>query len=91
MEEIPEDVTPKIIKGAIQKLNTWKGLKPVRTLLKNYTDGTKSTLETTVFLKELLKDIDSLNLVTSTGIQRTSLRISLSGLLLLLAFPDESK
>jgi hypothetical protein len=70
------------VRDTLKKLNTWKGIKSVQKLLRNYTDGAKAELETSVFVAELVKDTDEKNLILSDGIKPSALSISLSALLL---------
>ena len=66
----------------MKKLNTWKNLKSVQKLLREYTDGTKAKLDSSVLVLELVKDTDEETLILSDGIKLTSLSVSLSALLL---------
>lgn len=70
------------MKDTLKKLNTWKGIKLVQKLLRDYTDGTKAQLETSTFVAELVKDTDESNLILGDGIKPTTLTISLSAMLL---------
>jgi hypothetical protein len=63
-------------------LNTWKGIKSVQKLLRDYTDGAKAQQETPAFLAELVKDTDEKNLILSDGVKPTTLSVNLLAILL---------
>ncbi|MGL5083849.1 MAG: hypothetical protein ACRC8A_20390 [Microcoleaceae cyanobacterium] len=63
-------------------MNTWKGIKSVQKLLRDYTDGVKAELETSAFVIELVKDTDEKNLILSEGVKPTTISVSLLALLL---------
>lgn len=82
LDFLPIGLEPKTVKDALKKLNTWKGIKSVQKLLRDYTDGSKSQLDTPTFVAELVKDIDEKNLILSDGIKPATLSTSLSAMLL---------
>jgi Helicase conserved C-terminal domain len=82
LETLPEGIDRKIVRDTLRKLNSWKGMKSVQKLLREYTDGTKSKLEIADFLAELVKDTDERNLILDEGIKPSSLKISLAALLI---------
>ncbi|MCY7286303.1 MAG: helicase [Cyanobacteria bacterium CAN_BIN43] len=82
LDILPAGLDRKTVKDTLKKLNTWKGIKSVQKLLRDYTDGTKAQLENSTFVAELVKDTDEKNLILSNGIKTTSLSISLSAMLL---------
>ena len=82
LNSLPDGLDRKTVKDTLKKLNTWKGIKLVQRLLRDYTDGAKSQLDTPSFVSELVKDTDEKNLILSDGIKPASLSVSLSALLL---------
>ncbi|MGG6269099.1 hypothetical protein ACQ4M3_25505 [Leptolyngbya sp. AN03gr2] len=66
---LPEGLDRKTVKDTLKKLNTWKGIRSVQKLLRDYTDGAKAQLETSQFVVELVKDTDEQNLILSDGIK----------------------
>lgn len=79
---LPDGLDRKTVKDTLKKLNTWKGIKSVQKLLRDYTDGAKAQLETSTFVAELVKDTDEKNLILSDGVKPTAFAVSLSALLL---------
>jgi hypothetical protein len=82
LDALPEGLDRKTVKSTLQKLNAWKGLRVVQRLLRDYTEGAKSKLDSSAFVTKLVQDTDLLNLVADEGIKPTSLQISLAALLL---------
>ena len=82
LDSLPDGLDRKTVKDTLKKLNTWKGIKSVQKLLRDYTDGAKAQSENSTFVAELVKDTDEKNLILSNGIKPASLTISLSALLL---------
>lgn len=81
-ENAPMDVSPKVVKAAIGKLDSWKESKDVEKLLRAYNDGEKSQLPDTQFLTQFLADVDRLNLLQLPKAKRTSLKLTINALLL---------
>lgn len=79
---LPEELDRKTVKDALKKVNTWKGIRSVQRLLRDYTDGTKAQLDSLRFVVELVKDTDEQNLILADGLKPTALSISLSAMLL---------
>jgi len=82
LDALPDGLDRKTVKDTLKKLNAWKGIKSVQKLLRDYTDGAKAELETSVFVTELVKDTDEKNLILSDGIKASVLSVSLSAMLL---------
>lgn len=82
LNSLPDGLDRKMVKDTLKKLNTWKGIRLVQRLLRDYTDGAKSQLDTPSFVSELVKDTDEKNLILSEEIKPASLSVSLSALLL---------
>lgn len=82
LDSLPDGLDRKTVKDTLKKLNTWKGIKSVQKLLRDYTDGSKAQLEASTFVAELVKDTDEKNLILSDSIKPTALTISLSVMLL---------
>jgi superfamily II DNA or RNA helicase len=82
LDSLPGGLDRKIVKDTLKKLNTWKGIKSVQKLLRNYTDGAKAQLETSAFVAELVKDTDERNLILGDGVKPTVLSVSLLATLL---------
>jgi hypothetical protein len=82
LDSLPSGLDRATVKDALKKLNTWKSIKSVQKLLRDYTDGAKTELETSVFVAQLVKDTDEKNLILSDGIKPTSLSINLLATLL---------
>jgi Helicase conserved C-terminal domain len=78
----PDGINRAIIKQTFQTLNTWRENKKVQTLLRNYTDGAKSQLEDAEFIVQLVQDTNDLSLIAFNAIAPTSLKITLSALLI---------
>jgi hypothetical protein len=78
----PKELDKTMVRETLKKLNAWKGTKLVQKLLRDYTEGTKTQLETSVFATQLVQDTSALRLLPSEDIKPTSLQISLSALLL---------
>jgi len=81
LPSLPEGIDKKMITNSLKKLNTWKSLKSVTRLLKNFTDGSQSKLEDEAFITEFVAEVDRLSLMESDQIQASSLKITLSALL----------
>jgi hypothetical protein len=82
LDAFPEGVTRAIVKETLKKLNGGKHMKGVQKIMKDYTDGEKAKLEGEQFLIQLIEDTDMLNLLSFDGIKPTTLRLSLSALLM---------
>lgn len=82
MDSLPDGFDRKTVKDTLKKLNTWKGIKSVQKLLRDYTDGAKAQLETSTFVIELVKDTDEKNLILGDSVKPTALSISISAMLL---------
>ncbi|MGJ3250529.1 MAG: helicase-related protein [Elainellaceae cyanobacterium] len=82
LDKLPDGLEPKVVRGILKKLNSWKNLKAVQKLLRNYTDGTNADLEDVVFVQQLVTDADALSLLGSEEIKAVNLRVELSALLL---------
>lgn len=82
LDSLPEGLDRKTVKDTLKKLNTWKGIKSVQKLLRDYTDGAKAQLETSAFVTELVKDTDEKNLILSDGVKPTMLSVNLLAILL---------
>jgi len=82
LDSLPDKLDRKTVNDALKKLNTWKGIKSVQKLLRDYTDGVKAELDTSMFVTELVKNTDEKNLILSDGIKPVTLSISLSTMLL---------
>jgi superfamily II DNA or RNA helicase len=82
LDSLPDGLDRKTVKDTLKKLNTWKGIKSVQKLLRNYTDGVKAQLETATFVAELVKDTDEKNLILSDGVKPTMLSVNLLAILL---------
>jgi hypothetical protein len=80
--QLPPGLDRKTVRETLNKLTTWKGGKSVQKLLRDYTDGEKSKLETAEFTLELVKDVDRLNLILNEGIKPMTLTVTLNALLL---------
>lgn len=81
LDSLPDELDRKTVKDTLKKLNTWKGIKSVQKLLRDYTNGVKAELETSAFIAELVKDTDEKNLILRDGIKLSTLSVSLSALL----------
>ena len=82
MDSFPSEINRQIVKDTLQKLSSGKELKKVQILLRKYTDGNQIQLDDYEFVKQLVNDTEILNLVKLEGIKPTSLKASLSALLL---------
>ena len=82
LDSLPAGLDRQTVKDTLKKLNEWKGIKSVQKLLRDYTDGAKAQLETSIFAAELVKDTNEKNLILSDGIKTTALTVSLSAMLL---------
>ncbi|OCQ92570.1 helicase [Limnothrix sp. PR1529] len=82
LDSLPDGLDRKTVKDTLRKLNTWKNIKSVQKLLRDYTDGAKAQLETLEFVTELVKDTDEKNLILSDGIRPTKLSVNLLAILL---------
>lgn len=81
-DNLPGGLEPITVKNTIKKLSTWKELKPVQKLLREYTEGSKTNLDDETFIVQLVQDTDQLNLIAMDGIKATSLRVSLAAILM---------
>jgi superfamily II DNA or RNA helicase len=81
-EMLPEGLEPITVKNTIKKLSTWKELKQVQKLLRDYTEGSKINLDDETFIVQLVQDTDQLNLIAMDGIKPTSLGVSLAAILI---------
>lgn len=79
---LPDGLDRKTVRETLNKLNTWKDIKSIQKLLRDYTEGAKAQLETEIFVAELVRDTDEKNLILSDGIKPTALSVSLSAMLL---------
>ena len=75
-------IDKKTVKDALKKLSSGKELKKVQKLLREYTDGHKIHLDDDEFIKQLITDVEILNLISFEGIKPVKLKVSLSALLL---------
>jgi superfamily II DNA or RNA helicase len=82
LNDLPADISPKVVKTAIGKLDSWKESKVVEKLLRAYNDGEKSQLPDTQFLMEFLTEVDLLNLIDRPKAKKVSLKIAVNALLL---------
>lgn len=82
LDSFPAGLDRATVRSTFKKLNNWKEMKPVQKLLRDYTDGNKTTLDDENFVMQLVQDTDKLNLIASEGIKPTGVQISLAALLL---------
>jgi superfamily II DNA or RNA helicase len=82
MDSFPSGIDRKTVKDTLKKLSSGKEQKKVQKLLRDCTDGDKSQLNDDEFIKQLVNDTEILNLLNLEGIKPTSLKASLSALLL---------
>ncbi|MGQ9871965.1 hypothetical protein [Leptodesmis sp.] len=82
LDRLLDGLDRKIVKDTLKKLNTWKGIKSVQKLLRDYTDGTKAQLEISAFVTELVKDTDEKNLILNDGVKPTRPSVNLLAILL---------
>jgi hypothetical protein len=82
LDSLPDGLDRVIVKGTLKKLNSQRENKYVQKLLKDYTDGDKTSLDDEKFVIQLVQDTDKLNLILTEGIKPSSMQISLSALLL---------
>ncbi|ODH03087.1 helicase [Nostoc sp. KVJ20] len=82
LDHFPAGLDRAAVKSTLKKLNTWKEMKAVQKLLKEYTDGNKAILDDENFVIQLVQDTDKLNLIVFEGIKPTSIQVSLAALLL---------
>lgn len=81
-DSLPGGLEPITVKNTIKKLSSWKELKQVQKLLREYTEGNKANFDDETFLVQLVQDTDKLNLIANDGIKATSLRVSLAAILM---------
>ncbi len=81
LDSLPDGLDRKTVKDTLKKLNTWKGIKLVQKLLRDYTDGAKAQLETSAFVAELVKDTDEKNLILSDSVRPNTLSVNLLAIL----------
>ncbi|MBE9168673.1 helicase [Pleurocapsales cyanobacterium LEGE 06147] len=82
MDSFPAGIDRQTVKDTLKKLNSGKEQKKVQKLLREYTDGDRSQSNDDEFIKQLVNDTEILNLLNLEGIKPTSLKASLSALLL---------
>jgi superfamily II DNA/RNA helicase len=82
MDSFPSGINRKTVKDTLKKLNSGKEQKKVQKLLRDCTDGDKSQLNDDEFIKQLVNDTEIFNLLNLEEIKPTSLKASLSALLL---------
>jgi Helicase conserved C-terminal domain len=82
MNSLPEAVDRKMVRETLKKLSQHTEQKQVQKLLREFTDGDKSQLKNDEFIKQLVNDTQLLNLLGFEGIKPTTLKASLSALLL---------
>jgi hypothetical protein len=82
VEVFPDGIDRAIVKDTLKKLNSCKHMKDVQKLLRNYTEGEASKLEISNFVVQLVFDTSRLSLLPTDTVRPTSLRVSLSAMLL---------
>jgi hypothetical protein len=82
LDRFPSGIDRTTVRNTFKKLNTWKEMKQVQKLLRDYTDGEKAKLDDVDFVIQLVQDADKLNLIATEGIRPTSLQVSLAAFLL---------
>lgn len=82
LDSLPDGLDRVIVKGTLKKLNSQRENKYVQKLLRDYTDGDKTSLDDEKFVIQLVQDTDMLNLILTEGIKPSSMQISLSAFLL---------
>jgi hypothetical protein len=82
MNSLPEAVDRKMVKETLKKLSQHTEQKQVQKLLREFTDGDKSQLKNDEFIKQLVNETHLLNLLGFEGIKPTTLKASLSAMLL---------
>jgi len=82
INSFPADITSKTVGQTLKELNQGKELKKVQKLLREYTEANKSKLSDDEFVKQLVNDVKLLSLLSHKEIKPTSLKVSLSALLL---------
>ena len=80
-ETLPSGFNKKQVGDTLNKLSQHKSMRQVQKLLKEYTDGSKSELNYSDFLEQLVNDVDQLNLLQMDGIKPTHVKVSLSAVL----------
>jgi len=81
-DTLPGELEPITVKNTIKKLSSWKELKQVQKLLREYTEGSKTNLDDETFIVQLVQDTDQLNLIAMDGAKPTSLGVSLAAILM---------
>ena len=82
MSAFPANVNRKMVKNTLNKLSQAKETKKVQKLLKDYTDGEPSQLDDQKFILGLIQGTEQLNLLTFDTAKPSSLKLSLSAMLL---------
>jgi hypothetical protein len=82
MNSLPEAVERKMVRETLKKLSQHTEQKQVQKLLRDFTNGDKSQLQDDEFIKQLVNDTLLLNLLSFEGIKSTTLKASLSAMLL---------
>ncbi|MEM8586073.1 MAG: helicase-related protein [Bacteroidota bacterium] len=82
LKQLPKGIEAQALRTILKKLNTWKNLKSVQKLMREYTDGNSSQLSNEDFVSQLIFEVDALNLLASDEIRAVSLRVSISALLM---------
>jgi superfamily II DNA or RNA helicase len=82
LSSLPEGIDVRTIRGTLKKLNQNKTKRTVQKLLKDYTDGNQSNLETSIFTKEFVNDTARLSLVDFEAIKPINIKIKIHGLLM---------
>ena len=83
LDTLPAGLDRKTVRDTLKKLSTWKALRKVQKILRDFTDGNKAALEDDEgFLVLLVRDTQELNLIANEGIKPISLKASLAALLL---------
>ncbi|MDJ0773370.1 MAG: helicase-related protein [Mastigocoleus sp. MO_167.B18] len=82
LDTLPEGLKQIEVKDTIKKLSSWKDIKQVQKLLREYTEGSQNNLDDKTFIVQLVRDTDKLSLLPNYGIKATSLKVSLAAILM---------
>ena len=82
LSSFPQGISRQAVTETLKKLNSCKHSKLVQKLLKDYTTGEKSKLDSDTFVSQLVADTNNLNLLAIDNGKASSLQMSLDALLL---------
>lgn len=82
MNELPDGIDSKMVRGMLKKLNQHKDKKIVQKVLRDYTDGDESKFQDPKFIKTLVNKAGEMSLIDWEFIKPVTVQVTITALLI---------